>query len=103
MENLNKHYKWSSFLKGVMKMDDIDPFSKCDKPDEQPDTDKTIPSTLGGMIGVSCWEPEREQETSFGGGKTQRTGLKEAFHFISTISNSEMEAVLQKQEQSLNE
>ena len=59
-------------------MADIDPFGERDKTDAQPDeTGKTIPFTPGGVIeGGPTWEPESEQETSFGG-KTQRTRLKE--------------------------
>ena len=58
---------------------DIEPFGEHDKTDTQPDeTGKTIPFTLGGVIeGGSTLEPE--QGTSFGGGKTQRTRLKESF------------------------
>ena len=63
---------------------DINPFGKHNKtdavPDKQPDTDETIPFTLGGVIeGGSTWEPEREQETSFRGGKSQSTRLEELF------------------------
>ena len=62
---------------------DIDPFSDHDKTDAQPDeTGETISLIPGGG---ATWEPEREQETSFGR-KTQRTRLKE---------------VLQRQEQVL--
>ena len=56
---------------------DIDPFGKHDKTDVQPDEPRAKPflSTPGGVIeGGSTWEPE--QETSFGGGKTQSTRLK---------------------------
>ena len=63
-----------------MKMDDINPFGEHNETDEQPDTDKTIPFTLGGVIeGGPSWGPDCEQETSFGGGKTQSTRLKESF------------------------
>ena len=50
---------------------DINPFGDHNKT-EQP-TWKTIPFTLGGAIGGGgfIWEPEDEQETSFGG-KTQQ-------------------------------
>ena len=33
----NTHYKSSYFLKGVMKMADIDPFGEHDKTDSEPD------------------------------------------------------------------
>ena len=47
---------------------DIDPFGEHEsRPDEQ--TGKNIPLT---PVGGSTWEPEREQETSFGG-ESQRT------------------------------
>ena len=56
---------------------DIDPFSKHDNMDEQPDTGETIPFTPRGVIGEgSTWDPERDQETSFRG-KTRSTRLKE--------------------------
>ena len=61
----------SSFLKGVMKIADIDinPFSDHDKMDAQPDKKgKTIPLNPGGVMGGGpTWEPEHGQETSFGG------------------------------------
>ena len=63
--NVNTHCNSSYFL---MKMDDINPFSKHDKTKAQPDNhqNETIPLTLGGVIGEkSTWEPEREQETPF--------------------------------------
>ena len=84
---------------------DIDPFGEHDKTDET--TDETFPLT---PVGVgSTWEPEREQETSFGG-ESQRTRLLKDYvkdlyqklsekyeridkpqkHFIQIISTSEM-------------
>ena len=49
---------------------DIDPFGEHDKTDSHPDeTGENIPHTPGGE---SSWEPEREQEMSFGG----RTSLR---------------------------
>ena len=61
-----------------MSVVDIYLFGEHDKRDKQPDIGETIPFTLGGVIeGESIWEPE--QETSFGGGKTQSTRLKESF------------------------
>ena len=55
-------------------MADFDPIGEHDKPNEGTSArpDQTIPlSPGGGAIGGSSWESEREQETSFGGGKTQ--------------------------------
>ena len=52
---------------------DIDPFGEHESRPEEP-TDEHIPLspvTRGG----STWEPEREQETSFGGRESQRTKL----------------------------
>ena len=61
---------------------DIDPFSVHDKTHALPDKmGENSPFTPGGAMGGSTWEPqlEPEQETSFGGGgKTQRTRLKES-------------------------
>ena len=58
---------------------DIDDFNDHDKLDAQPDeTGKTIPFTPGGG---GTWEPECEQEMSFGG--TSREALEvhvEAFY-----------------------
>ena len=46
---------------------DIDLFGEHDKTDAHPDeTGENIPLTSGGVMGGSSWEPEREQETSFG-------------------------------------
>ena len=66
------YYSSPSFLRV-----DVDPFGDYDKPDE---TGKTIPLNPGGVVveGGSTWEPEYKRETSFRGGKTQRTRLKEA-------------------------
>ena len=52
---------------------DNDPFGEHDKKDSHPDkTGENIPLIKGeGAIGGSTLEPEREQETSFGGRKTQ--------------------------------
>ena len=44
---------------------DIDPFGEHELRTEEP-TDKNIPLTLVTTGGGSTWEPEREQETSFG-------------------------------------
>ena len=71
MEDLDMYYS-SSFLKGTMKMVDIDidPFGEHDRTEEP--MDECIPLTPVG--GGSTWEPEHEQETSFGG-ESQRTKL----------------------------
>ena len=47
MRNVNTHRNWSSFLKGVIKMVDMDinPFGKHNKTEKQPDTGETIPFT----------------------------------------------------------
>ena len=60
---------------------DIDPVGDHDKTDEQSyETGETISFTPGGVIEEkSTWKPQREQETSFGGGKTQSAELKELF------------------------
>ena len=52
MGNVNAHCNSSFFLKGVLKIADIDinPFGKHDKTDAQCDTGETIPFTLGGVI-----------------------------------------------------
>ena len=55
---------------------DIDPFGEHDKIDSHPDeTNKTISLTPRG----SSWEPECEQETSFGGGKIQERRLTDPY------------------------
>ena len=50
---------------------DIDPFEEHESTPEEP-MGENIPLTPG--VGGSTWEPEREQETSFGG-ESQRTRL----------------------------
>ena len=80
MGELNTNCNSSVFLKGVMKMADVDinPFGDHNKTDAQPDeSGETIPLIPGGVRGGATWEPECERETLFGG-KTQRTRLKEA-------------------------
>ena len=66
-----------SFLKGTIKMEDvdIDPFGEHEsRTDDNTETGENIPFTpVGG--GRSTWEPDRgRQETSFGG-ESQRTKL----------------------------
>ena len=99
LEDLDKTCNSSYFLKGVMKMADVDinPFDEHGKTDKQPDTGETVPFT-----------PEPEQEISFGGGKLSQPDSKNRLlkgciesylkslakpqkHSISTISNLEME------------
>ena len=47
---------------------DIDPFGDYDNTDSHPDdTGENIPLNPGGAIGGGTWEPEHEQQTSFGG------------------------------------
>ena len=76
--NINTNCKSSYFLKGIMKMDGIDPLGKHDKTDEQPETGETISLTQGGVTGGrSSWEPEREQETSFRGTSLRTKVLRE--------------------------
>ena len=50
---------------------EIDPFGEHGRTEEP--TDKYIP--LSPVGGRSTWEPEHEQETSFGGRESQRTKL----------------------------
>ena len=45
---------------------DIDPFGEHESRPEEPN-DENIPPDLVTPVGGSTWEPEREQETSFGG------------------------------------
>ena len=52
---------------------DIDPFGENESRPEEP-TDEHIPLDLVTPVGGSTWEPEHEQETSFGG-ESQRTKL----------------------------
>ena len=53
---------------------DIDPFGEQESRSEEP-TDEHIPLDEVTPGGGSTWEPEREQETSFGGRESQRTKL----------------------------
>ena len=60
------------------KMEDIniDPFGEHEWRREEP-TDENIPLDSVTPGGGSTWEPEREQETSFGGRESQRTKPKD--------------------------
>ena len=55
---------------------DIDPFGEHESRPEEP-MDEHIPLDLVTPVGGggSTWEPEREQETSFGGRESQRIKL----------------------------
>ena len=54
---------------------DIDPFREHESRPEEP-TDEHIPlDPVTSVGGGSTWEPEREQEASFGGRESQRTKL----------------------------
>ena len=53
---------------------DIDPFGEHELRTGEP-TDENIHLTLVTSVGGSTWEPECEQETSFGGRESQRTKL----------------------------
>ena len=56
---------------------DIDPFGEHEsKTDNHTETDENIPFT---PVGRSTWEPEREQETSFGGLSGARARLNAGF------------------------
>ena len=59
---------------------DIDSFGDHNKTDSHPDdTGKNIPLPLITPRGGSTWEPEHEQETSFGGGRTQEGRLTDSY------------------------
>ena len=65
---------------GKMADVDVDTFGDHDKTDSHPDdTGETIPLKPGGAMGGSTWKPEHEQETSFGGGKTQERRLTDSY------------------------
>ena len=83
----------------------IDPFGEQYRTKEP--TDENIPLTPVTPVEGSTWEPEREQETSFGGRESQRNrvlrdwvegflrnclkgGQEPQKYFISTCLNSEM-------------
>ena len=62
-------YNTSSFLESYEKMADVDIdfFGDHDKTDSHSDEGENVPlSPGGGAMGGSAWEPDREQETSFG-------------------------------------
>ena len=68
----------SSFLKGIIKMEDVnvDPVSNHDKTDTQAyKTGETVPLTPGGVGGAATWEPERE--TPFVGMSIREKVLRE--------------------------
>ena len=48
---------------------DIDPFGEHDKIEEPTDENIPLDPVTSGRGGVQTWEPECEQETSFGGRK----------------------------------
>ena len=81
LRELDTNCNSSSFLKGIMKMANIDKasFGDHDKTDTHRDeTGEFIPLDPGGVMGRGAIrEPENKQEASFGG-KTQRSRLKEA-------------------------
>ena len=54
---------------------DVDPFGDHDKTEPEP-MGENIPFT---PVGGSTWELEREQETSFGGGRTQEGRLTDSY------------------------
>ena len=109
MGELNTNCNSSVFLKGVMKMADVDinPFGDHNKTDAQPDeSGETIPLIPGGVRGGATWESECKRETLFGGKLKELDSRKHRFkgciesylkayaksqkHSISAISNSEM-------------
>ena len=53
---------------------DIDPFEEHESRPDEP-MDEHIPLSLVTLGGGSTWEPTYEQQTSFGGGESQRTRL----------------------------
>ena len=58
---------------------DIDPSGDNDKTDSYPDEGENIPlNPGGGVMGRSTWQPELEQETSFGG-RTQEGRLTDSY------------------------
>ena len=62
---------------------DIDPFEEHEsRPEEPTDTGENIPLIPGGG-GRSTWEPEHEQETSFGG--TSRTSVLHKKYLVGEI------------------
>ena len=61
---------------------DIDSFGEHESRTEEP-TDENIPLRLVGPGGRSTWEPEREQETLFGG--TSRTSVLHKEYLVGEI------------------
>ena len=78
---------------------DIDPFSDYDKTGSHPDTGENILLKSGGAMGGSAWEPEREQETSFGG-KTHESEIfkekrvKELYQLLCNKTHQRLEPCL---------
>ena len=121
---MNTHHNSSSFLKGVMKMAevDIDRFDNHSKPEDCPDepTGKTIPFTPGEVIeGGSTGNQNANKKCHSEKGKLKEPDFKkrrlkggtECYlknkshsqkHSILTILNQEMETVLQRQEHILD-
>ena len=58
---------------------DINPFGDHDKTDSHPDEGENIPLPLVNPVGGSRWEPDLEQKTSFGRGKTQERRLTDSY------------------------
>ena len=59
---------------------DINPFGEHDKTDAHPNERlETIPLNARGAMRRSTWEPERQQELSFGVGKTQERRLTDSY------------------------
>ena len=61
---------------------DIDPFGGHESRSEEP-TDENIPLSLVG--GGSTWEPEREQETSFGGKSLETLKYEALESFVKSL------------------
>ena len=78
LEDLDTTCNSSSFLESYEKMADvdIDPFEKHDKTDSHPDKTDLHPLPPVNPGGGSTWEPDREQEASFGGTRQKTEVLK---------------------------
>ena len=68
---------------------DIDPFGEHESRPEEP-TDENIPldPVTPGREGVQTWEPEQEQETSFGG--ISHTSVLHKEYLVGKIYNNKM-------------